>query len=91
MKLIVVHGHYGHVELAEADIVESGPFKGLTQRKMFEQIMKTGYGNNVPALFHTEFKNGEVVQFKGSEAAPLIGRPDVETVWVIAPMAGGSR
>ena len=88
-KLIVLSGLYGHIELVEADVVQDGKYKGLTQRDMFETIMREGYGPNVPAVFHTEFKNGEVVQFRGDEAAPLIDRPDVEACWVIAPICGG--
>lgn len=89
MKLIVLHGYYGDLTLTETDVVQSGRFAGLTQREMFECIMREGYGGGVPAVFHTEFENGEIVQFKGKEAAPLIGRPDVREVWVIAPLVGG--
>jgi hypothetical protein len=88
-KLIVLSGLYGHIELAETDVVQDGKYKGLSQREMFERIMREGYGKGVPAIFHTEFLNGEVVQFKGSEAAPIIDRPDVEACWVIAPICGG--
>jgi len=89
MKLIVMSGLYGHIELAENDVVATGKYAGIGQREMFERIMVEGYGGGVPALFHTEFKNGEIVQFRGDEAAPLIGRPDVKEVWVFAPLAGG--
>ncbi len=49
MKLIVCYGYYGHVELAPEDTVKTGKFAGFTQRQMFEQIMKEGYGNNITA------------------------------------------
>lgn len=88
-KLIVCHGYYGHVELAPGDVVTEGQFKGLGQKEMFEQIMKEGYGNNVPAIFHAEFNDGSYKVFKGRDAAQLIDNPEVNEVTVIAPIAGG--
>lgn len=89
MKLIVCHGYYGHVELAEADTVKTGKFAGMGQRGLFEQILLEGYGNNVPAAFHAEYHDGHVKMFKGRDAAGLIDDPAVKEVTVIAPIAGG--
>lgn len=90
-KLIVCHGYYGHVELAPGDTVTDGKFAGMNQRQLFEQIMKEGYGNKVPALFHAEYNDGSVKTFKGRDAAHLIDDPDVNEVTVIAPIAGGNE
>lgn len=88
-KLIVCHGYYGHVELGVDDKVKNGQFAGLGQREMFEKIMQEGYGKNVPAIFHAEFKNGDIKSFQGDKAKELIDNPDVEEVTVIAPIVGG--
>lgn len=89
MKLILCHGYYGHVELAESDMVKDGKFAGLDQRGLFERIMQEGYGNNIPAVFHAEYDDGSVKMFKGKAAAGLIDDPTVREVTVIAPIAGG--
>lgn len=89
MKLIIAHGFYGHMELLAEDTVKTGPFVGLNQRQMFEKIMQEGYGNNVPAVFFAEHKDGTVTRAVGKEAATLIDDPDVSEVTVIAPIAGG--
>jgi len=90
MKLIICHGYYGHVQLAENDVVKDGKFAGLDQRRMFERIMLEGYGNNIPAVFHAEYQDGSVKMFKGKDAAGLIDDPSVSEVTVIAPIAGGT-
>ncbi|HAR45065.1 MAG TPA: hypothetical protein DCS05_02525 [Nitrospiraceae bacterium] len=89
MKLIVLHGFYGHVELAETDVVKDGKFAGLDQRGLFEKIMLEGYGNNVPAVFHAEYQDGSVKMFKDKDAAGLIDDPLVREITVLAPIAGG--
>ena len=43
-KLIITHPDHGHLEL------ETGP----DIEREFEKIMKEGYGNRVPAIFHAE-------------------------------------
>lgn len=91
MKLCFIGAGYGHLELAENDVVQDGIFAGLTQRQLFERIMREGYSGKIPPVFHTEFKNGEVVMFTGAEAQALIGRPDVETVTIMAPLCGGQQ
>ena len=53
--------------------------------------MEEGFGNNVPAIFHAEFKDGSVKMFKGADATGLIMNPDVDAITVLAPMAGGLR
>jgi hypothetical protein len=88
-KLIVMHGMYGHIELAENDVVTDGKFKGLNQDEMFEKIMKDGYGDKVPAIFHAEFNDGSTKVYTGKEAKELINNPDVNECTVIAPIAGG--
>ena len=92
MKLLVCGFGYGHVELEDATTkVTGGKFSGMTQREVFNKIIADGYGNNIPAVFHTEFKNGEILHVGSKDpAAPtIIDRPDVDQVWIIAPMAGG--
>ena len=89
MKLIVCHGLYGHVELAEADVVKDGKFAGLGQKEMFERIMQEGYGKNIPAVFHAEYKDGSVKMFKNADAAGLINDANVLEITVLAPIAGG--
>jgi hypothetical protein len=91
MKLIVCHGYYGHVELAAQDTVKTGKFSGMTQRELFNQIMKEGYGNNIPAIFHAEYNDGKVKMFKGKDASHLIDDPSVKEVTIIAPIAGGDN
>jgi hypothetical protein len=88
-KLIVMHGSYGHIELAEKDVVAEGQFKGLTQTEMFERIMNEGYGKKIPAIFQAEFTDGKTKIYNGKEAGELLGRNDVEEVTVISPIAGG--
>lgn len=78
-KLIITHPKHGHLELTtEKDIVTE-----------FEKIMKEGYEDNVPAVFHAEMKGGRVEVLKGKEAEGLLRNPDVQEVTVIAPLAGG--
>lgn len=89
MKFVFCAAGYGHLELAEADIVPSGKFKGLTQKELFEKIMKEGYGKNVPANFFAEFKDGSMKKFTGKSASVLIGDPAVDEVTVLAPIMGG--
>lgn len=89
MKLIVMHGYYGHVELMPGEKVKDGKFSGLDQRQMFEKIMQEGYGKKVPAVFFADMKSGEVKKLVGKDAAGLIDDPDVNEVTVIAPIAGG--
>jgi len=91
MKLIICYGEYGHLALAENDVVKDGTFAGLNQREMFERIMKGGYGNNVPAVFHAEYGDGSSKIFKAGDAAGLIDDPSVKEVTVLAPMAGGAH
>lgn len=88
-KLIITHGEYGHIELAENDVVAEGKFKGLNQKDMFEKIMNEGYGGKVPAIFHAEFSDGSTKVFRGKDAGELIGRTDVEACTIIAPICGG--
>ncbi len=89
MKLIVCHGYYGHLELAENDTVKDGKFAGLNQRELFERIMTEGYGKNIPAIFHAEYQDGSAKMFKGADAGGLIDDPTVQEITVIAPIAGG--
>ena len=89
MKLIICHGLYGHVELAENDVVKDGKFAGLNQREMFDRIMQEGYGKKIPAVFHAEYGDGSVKMFTGDKAAGLLDDTNVQEVTVIAPMAGG--
>jgi len=78
-KLIITHPQHGHLELTETKEIESE----------FEKIMKSGYGNNVPAVFHAEKTDGSVEVLKGKEAGKFLRDPDVEEVTVISPLAGG--
>lgn len=87
-KLIICHGYYGHLELGIEDKVIGGKFDGLSQKEMFIKIVEEGYGKNIPAIFHAEYKDGSTKVFKGGEAKNLIN-DDIEEVTVIAPIIGG--
>lgn len=79
-KLIICHHRYGDKTIiAEADI-----------KTEFEKIMKEGYGNKIPAIFHVDYNDGkEHNAFTGKDATSLIDDPTVEEVVVIAPLSGG--
>lgn len=78
-KLIICHPKHGHIEVTdEKDIKET-----------FLDIMKNGYGNNIPALFMAEFQDGSTKAYPAKIASELLDDPGVLEVTVIAPMAGG--
>jgi hypothetical protein len=78
-KLIITHPEHGHLELKKKEDIE----------KEFEKIMKEGYGDKIPAVFHAEMKDGTTEVFKGKKAKDLIRNPEVQEVTVIAPLVGG--
>jgi len=78
-KLVVTHPDHGHLELVVDNEIETE----------FKKIMKEGYGNKVPAVFHAEKKDGSVEVAKGKDAGKFLRDPDVQEVTVIAPLAGG--
>ena len=78
-KLIITHPEHGHLELDTTRDI----------KREFEKIMREGYGNNIPAIFHATRNDGTVVVKKGAEAQDLIYDPQVREITVITPMAGG--
>ncbi len=79
MKLIITHPKHGHLELTTKEDIKTE----------FEKIMKEGYGNKIPAVFHTEMKDGSSQVVKGKDAENLIDNPNVKEITVLAPLAGG--
>lgn len=78
-RLIITHPKHGHLDLVEATDIKTE----------FKKIMKEGYGNKIPAVFHAEKLDGSVEVKKGNDAKDLIYDPNVREITVIAPLAGG--
>jgi len=78
-KLIFCSMEHGHLELTEEHEIET----------KFMEIINNGYGNRIPAMFHTTLKDGSVVVKKGKDAESLLRDPNVEEVTIIPTLVGG--
>lgn len=88
-KLIVCDAQYGHIELLENEIIRDGKYKGLSQKQLFERIIREGYGNNLPAIFIAKCKDKKITKYVGKEAEHLHKDTNIKEIIVIAPIVGG--
>lgn len=90
--LIYTHPKYGHKEASTGATTLA---EDTSTQELFEEIMREGYGGDVPPVFLVEYEGGDSKRFdsktgegkKGIE--DMMRDPGVKEAVVVAPLVGG--